>query len=205
MRTVRNLCARLGATALPVVFLLTRPLPAAAYPAYRATTANTPSCYSCHSGFYNRGSLHSRHVGSTKMTNTCTLCHTSTGDIPKTYSSGTDAGHACNGCHLGPGLRLHHAAAGVPADANGLVCADCHDSDPSPPTPESTTPPYYWRDDVNLTYPCVVATAEGGEDYSGDGKGLDNDGDLLYDQSDPDCNPLPTRIRTWGYVKSVYR
>jgi hypothetical protein len=204
MCTVHTIRARLGAFALPVLALLFPSAPAFAYPAYRATTANTPSCYSCHTGFFNRGSLHTLHVGSTKMTNTCTLCHTSTGDIPKTYSSGTDSGHGCDGCHAGPGLRLHHTATGVPADANGLVCADCHDSDPSPPQ-ESSPPPYYLREDVSVKFPCVTASAVGGEDRNGDGKGLDNDGDLLYDESDPDCNPLPVRIRTWGQVKSIYR
>jgi hypothetical protein len=180
------------------------------YPRYRetgSTTANpVPSCYSCHPGFFNRGALHNPlHVGSTKMTNTCTLCHTSTGDIPRTNTSGADPGHACNGCHTGPGLRLHHAAAGVPADSTGYVCADCHD-DPAPPYSEALPfPPYYTRQDVNVKNPCVVDAASGGEDLSGDGKGLDNDGDQLYDANDTDCGVVPTNSRTWGGIKSLYR
>jgi hypothetical protein len=180
------------------------------YPAYRepsSTTANpVPSCYSCHSGFYNRGALHnSLHVGSTKMTNACTLCHTATGDIPKTNSSGMDASHACNGCHIGPGLRQHHAAAGAPADSSGLFCADCHDSDPTPPYAESTVPPYYMMGECNVKNPCLVTPASGGEDLSGDGKGLDNDGDLSYDQNDSDCGPVPVVTQTWGFIKSRFR
>jgi hypothetical protein len=34
--------------------------------------------------------------------------------------------------------------------------------------------------------PCASRIPDG-EDWSGDGIGLDNDGDLLYDEDDPDC------------------
>lgn len=52
---------------------------------------------------------------------------------------------------------------------------------------DANTRPYYLRADLNLSDACVVAPIDGGEDYSGDGLGLDNDGDLLYDGNDPDC------------------
>jgi hypothetical protein len=48
-------------------------------------------------------------------------------------------------------------------------------------------PVYYLRDDVNVKDPCDATTAVG-EDFTGDLKGLDNDGDLLYDQDDGDCS-----------------
>jgi hypothetical protein len=83
------------------------------------------------------------------------------------------------------GLRLHHAMAGAPADNNGQVCADCH-NDVVAPSPENYVPVYYARSDVNVKDPCD-ATTSAGEDYDSDGLGLDNDGDLLYDGSDPDC------------------
>ena len=178
---------------------------ATSYPVYRDTT-NAPSCYSCHNGFFERGPLHDGfHQGTSDMTNACRVCHTNTGDIPKTNSSGLDASHSCNGCHSGPGLRLHHAAAGAPADSDGLVCSDCHDSDPAPPYSEATLPAYYSRIDVNVKKTCTVASADGGEDWDGDGKGLDNDGDLAYEASDQDCTSTPVEPISWGAVKAIYR
>lgn len=162
-----------------------------AYDAYRMSGGNA-SCYNCHNGFRNEGPLHDLHVGSSQMTGTCTRCHTSVGDIPKTWTSGS--GDGCRGCHgrnNGPGftwsagLRLHHANAGAPADINGQYCVDCHTNDPVP-DPENTLPPYYGQPDVNISDPCV-STGAGGEDFNNDGVGLDNDGDLLYDENDSDC------------------
>jgi len=162
-----------------------------AYDAYRMFGANA-SCADCHSGFVGKGPLHDLHVGNQNMTNTCTRCHVSNGDIPKTWTSGF--GDSCRGCHgrdNGPGftwsagLRLHHANAPAPADKNGQFCVDCHNNDPVP-DPESTLPTYYGQADINISDPCV-STGAGGEDFDDDGIGLDNDGDLAYDESDSDC------------------
>jgi hypothetical protein len=165
-------------------------------------------CYQCHSQFLtqdrqNRGPLHDLHVGAAQMTGNCMLCHTSIGDNPHTDSSGADASHGCNGCHAGPGLRLHHANAGAPPDQGGLVCANCHQDDPTPPG-ENIPPPYYSRGDVNVDDPCLVAEAGGGEDYDGDGKGLDNDGDLAYEGDDTDCG-LAADDDSWGTLKAQFR
>ncbi len=183
-----------------------------AYEAYRDPNqaGGMGYCAQCHeipagTGFVNRSLLHSAHTRN--GTGTCRLCHTSTGDIPRTNSSGEVGGLGCVGCHgqpqatnfLGAGLRRHHALAGAPADNNGQVCADCHTNDPAP-FPESTLPPYYVRADVIQKDPC---NADGTEDFwsrvtfSPDGIGLDNDGDLLYDANDPDCAP-PTCVDTDG-------
>jgi hypothetical protein len=86
----------------------------------------------------------------------------------------------------GAGLRLHHLNANAPPDANGDLCSDCHTNDPAP-SPESTVPVYYLRADVNVKDPCSSTTADG-EDVSGDNQGLDNDGDLVYDEADSDCS-----------------
>ena len=181
----------------------------AAYPRYNGT----PACDDCHPGFVGRGSLHAVHQGSSRMTNTCNLCHVSTGDNPSTYSSGAVGGQGCRGCHgidngtvygWGAGLRAHHANAGAPADADGLYCVDCHDSDPAP-GPENALPPYYSRSDVRVTDPCVIASASGGEDWTGDGVGLDNDGDLDYEDADSDCGTSPVEGVTWGRIKAIYR
>lgn len=196
---------------------------AQAYSSYHPSdaTATGDGCYQCHGwddalnpawvatnelgfrngGFDGRGPLHDLHVS--QITGTCDLCHTSTGDVPLTYSSGNVEGEGCRGCHgrnpgaaanfnWGAGLRLHHANAGAPADQDGLVCADCHQNDPAPAMvlPEDTMPVYYARADVNSKDAC---NADGTEDWGSpfnepaatpDGVGLDNDGDLLYDADD---------------------
>ncbi|MEN8182497.1 MAG: hypothetical protein ABFS46_08175, partial [Myxococcota bacterium] len=156
---------------------------AGAYPSYNDGGTD---CVQCHPGFVERGPLHDLHVGNNQMTNECLLCHTSVGDDPQTDSSGDDEGLGCSGCHVGPGLRLHHTNAGAPDDADGLFCVNCHPTDP-PPLGEDFLPPYYERVDVNITDPCEIDPEFGGEDYNADEFGLDNDGDLLYDIDDPDC------------------
>jgi hypothetical protein len=172
-----------------------------AYNAYEGSV----SCSSCHSGFIEEGPLHDLHVGSSQMTSNCTLCHTSIGDNPNLGSSGADPNNGCNGCHTGPGLRAHHINAGAPADGNGFTCTSvCHSSDPTP-AGEDVLPPYYSRTDVNVEDPCDGGTGGPGEDYSGDGEGLDNDGDLDYDANDQDCEGVQTKVLTWGQAKVLYR
>ncbi len=159
------------------------------------------NCASCHEpgpgGFVGRGPLHGAHT--TFATSTCQLCHTQQGDVPRLNSSGVTGGLGCIGCHgqplpagshSGAGLRLHHTRANAPADQNGLKCVNCHANDPVPP-PESAIPAYYARTDVIQKTPC---NTDGKEDFWNrttglpDGRGLDNDGDLLHDAAeDPDC------------------
>jgi hypothetical protein len=164
-----------------------------AYDSYRVE-GGAANCSQCHPSFVNRGALHDMHVGNQNMTGTCKLCHTGTGDIPSTWTSGVVGGEGCRGCHgvdngttfgWGAGLRLHHLSANAPPDANGDICSDCHTSDPAP-SPEDTLPVYYSRGDVNVNLPCD-SMAENGEDWDGDSQGLDNDGDLAYDEADTDC------------------
>lgn len=176
-----------------VAALITIPSAGLCYEAYRTVEGNG-YCAQCHPGFISRGTLHDMHQGNQDMTNNCQLCHTSTGDTPLTYSSGETDGQGCRGCHgidngsmfsWGAGLRAHHINAGAPPDGNGQTCMDCH-SDP-PPATENIAPVYYSRSDVNVKDPCDSTTGDG-EDHSGDGQGLDNDGDLVYDEADSDCS-----------------
>ena len=155
----------------------------------------TFGCVQCHDGFANRGLLHDLHEGNAQMTKECLLCHVSTGDDPSTYSSGASGGQGCRGCHgvnngtsfgWGAGLRAHHKNANAPADSDGLRCADCHTNDLAP-SAESVLPVYYSRTDVFVKNPCLAAPARPGEDFDGDGKGLDNNGNLLYDENDDSC------------------
>jgi hypothetical protein len=193
MKTSRKLVALLGSAAVVALLGLAISIrDTGAYDTY-SDGSTSVKCAQCHEnalgGFQSRGPLHDAHNAS--ATNTCTKCHAQQGDIPVTSM--------CAGCHgqpntAGAGLRKHHALAGAPADGDGLFCADCH-SDPAPDL-ESAAPPYYGQADVMQTSPC---NADGTEDFwsfvtgAPDGKGLDNDGDLLVDALDPDCAP-PTCI-----------
>jgi hypothetical protein len=162
--------------------------------AFTNYNAGGSGCVQCHPSFVKRGALHDLHVN--QMTGNCGLCHTSTGDDPKTNDSGDAAGEGCRGCHgvdpmpgtpnnlWGAGLRLHHANNGI------AVCAECHPSDPTPPA-EDVLPLYYMRGDVNVKDSC---NGDGSEDWNADDFGLDNDGDDVYDGDDPDCAMTTTTM-----------
>jgi hypothetical protein len=176
-----------------------------------------PGCVTCHGEFDNAtspkgtifpgNSKHTMHNSNGSMNAECTLCHTNIGDNPLMDASGGTAsnpGRGCVGCHgremdagndglsggRGAGLRQHHTVSGVTA------CAGCHsDADPANYTPvgEHFNPQYYGvAADSNVAEPCNL-TAENGvnENWSAEDPpafiGLDNDGDGLYDASDPDC------------------
>ncbi len=158
------------------------PVSAFSYPMYMG-------CAMCHPGYQDQGPLHDMHVGGGQMTSNCLLCHINIGDSPRTYTSGDPDGQGCRGCHgvdngtsfeWGAGLREHHRQSDI------TICLNCHSDSPSSILPENTLPVYYGRPDVNVNYPCS-STTPGGEDWDGDGEGLDNDGDLVYDEGDPDC------------------
>lgn len=166
--------------------------PAASYPSYNGS----PACDDCHSGFNGFGAaLHDLH---NEMTSSCSNCHESVGDNPEMEK--------CAGCHVsgddGGGLVLHHTNAEAPADANGMRCATCHPG--ASADTEDVAPPYYGLTSVSLSDPCETDTEAGGEDYDGDGKGLDNDGDLAYDADDDDCTTTPAQRSTWGSIKVLY-
>ena len=87
----------------------------------------------------------------------------------------------------GYGLRQHHLNLRTPAYPAGVqVCATpgCHGASPNP-LKESDKPVYYGRPDVVPTDPCNKDGKE--KNWGGAYPGLDNDGDLLYDALDPDC------------------
>jgi hypothetical protein len=96
-----------------------------------------------------------------------------------------------NGTGWGAGLRQHHFNAGAPADSNGEFCVTCHaDADPANFTTagEDTMPPWYGSVlNTNLDLNLEPCNPGGEENLAGLAIGLDNDGDLLYDTADPDC------------------
>ena len=160
-------------------------------------------CQSCHGAFsgpvspkgtiFPSDSKHEMHRGVANMDTDCNLCHT-TGDSFNPFTNSSDGtannvGYGCAGCHgrdygasgvRGFGLRAHHAANGVG------TCSSCHTTGTTP-VAESVAPPYYGTPDTRADTPCNTGP-DFLEDWSiGDGLGLDNDGDNVYDRNDPDC------------------
>ncbi len=181
-----------------------------AFKFYSDNVNNVGNCADCHKGFretpdyYSEKdgafwgtSLHNGHLNNTTIGNNCNNCHGGA-DITavrmvNTSSSGNAVDGvnaiACSGCHVGPGLRAHHAANGV------TLCEECH-NDPTPAT-ENIAPPWYGSVTNNLTgtnlEPC---NANGEEDFAGSTLGLDNDGDNAYDTADSDCGVMCTPTST---------
>lgn len=163
-------------------------------------------CQNCHGAFTDgtspRGTIfpsndkHQMHRSSSYMAAACNLCHTS-GDGRNPWlgsSTGTanNPGIGCTGCHgqdyggtignSAAGLRRHHSINGI------TECANCHTSDPLP-LPETTMPRYYGTPDTRCNDPCNSGPNHLENWSIGDTRGLDTDGDNLFDDADPDCSP----------------
>jgi hypothetical protein len=184
---------------------------AAAFSQYSINKDST-NCRQCHGDFRaatytslsDGGSwpdgLHDTHKD-IMVSGDCLTCHSSGPRFPVLLGSsqggiGLDP-ISCSGCHgraqdgigagsvgYGAGLRQHHWQNGI------MTCVGCHaDSDPAAFTPveENFLPPYYAFSDPDHpfipTEPCNSAPLLG-EDYAGSTRGLDNDGDDLYDELD---------------------
>jgi len=154
------------------------------------------------------GNLHEVHR-STMLSGDCDACHIGSSRLP-VYLDQSDGGvglepKSCVGCHganpspgnpstglWGAGLRAHHANAGV------STCVTCHSGDPTPPA-ENVLPSYYFSPDPahpsKPTDPCNPAPGFP-EHYAAGVIGLDNDGDLVYDEVDPNCGVPPTATPT---------
>lgn len=189
---------------------------------------NATNCRECHGDFrsanyislvdgQNWGNLHNLHR-TTMLAGDCNVCHIGSDRLPvHLNTSNGGAGFepvGCVGCHgvdpdpgnpntwWGAGLRLYHANAGVGPDSDGFTCMSCHTDDPAPP-PESASPSYYFVPDPSHPNKpddsCNPAPSHP-EDFAGAVTGLDNDGDLLYDETDPNCagaaTPTPTPTST---------
>jgi len=186
------------------------------------------NCRQCHGDFRDGsyvspvdgmtwGNLHNIHR-STMLGGDCDTCHIGGDELPVflNSSNGGDGFEpvGCVGCHgvdpaptvpnngwWGAGLRLHHENANVGPDSDGFTCMSCHADDPAP-RPEDSLPSYYFTPDVNHLNkpdnPCNPGP-DFPENFAGAVIGMDNDGDLLYDDADPDCavaTPTPTRTPT---------
>ena len=155
-------------------------------------------CQTCHGAFtdstspqgtvFPSGDKHRMHRNSANMGTACDLCHRSDdNDNPFIKSSngiGTVPGLGCTGCHVGSGLRKHHATTGTLACYSGG--AGCHGTGPETPPAENVSPPYYGTAYTKANNPGnTVQAANTNENWSvGDFIGLDNDGNNLYDAAD---------------------
>lgn len=182
-----------------------------AYETY-STDRNTTNCAACHGNFRSGtyasqvdGSswgtnLHDGHRGASMLSSDCNVCHQGSSRFPVSLSAsnGTAPFNAsCNACHGRPadggaGLRQHHHRSGI------TECSGCHgDSNPAAFTPvgENVQPAgYFTPDPAHPTKPTDACNTGGAESRFGSARGLDNDGDLLYDASDPDCAPTPPPV-----------
>ncbi|MBI5510963.1 MAG: hypothetical protein HY903_19555 [Deltaproteobacteria bacterium] len=155
------------------------------------------SCMGCHGSFdadqeeWGGVSLHKVHRDPAFMGTACPLCHQSSNyrTTLLKLSAGTvyNMGLGCSGCHPSSGLIGPHGGSG---SSCALGPTDCHGSGWAssgfPENQRSWMFPYFGTPDTKLGDPCDLGSP-GGEDWNGDGKGLDNDGDGLYDAADPDC------------------
>jgi hypothetical protein len=203
--TWRRLLIRVSIPVLAVVYYN-----GFAFERYKNPSTGSGNCSECHGAFtdatspkgtvFPSNSKHEMHRSSTDMNTACNLCHTS-GDNRNPYigsSTGTanNLGLGCAGCHVGAGLRAHHEANGI------TICSDCHTPEVS--VPENVRPPYYRTPDTRANNPCNdVAMSKTNENWSiGDFVGLDNDGNNLYDASDPACACSAMTVSPQGGLSS---
>jgi hypothetical protein len=157
----------------------------------------------------------------------CETCHQRAGGIwPRVDVGYSDSGTglapiACAGCHgraedgtgagsegYSAGLRRRHWVANRTINGRSTrICATCHtDADPADgytPVDESYLPPYYADPGTNHpNIPSDPCNPQPGypEDFAGSTRGLDNDGNGLYDEADTTAcaaaTPTPTATPT---------
>ncbi|MDH4233108.1 MAG: choice-of-anchor D domain-containing protein, partial [Nitrospirota bacterium] len=130
------------------------------------------------------------------LSSDCNVCHLSSRFPTQLSSSNGGAGFpaiGCVGCHAGDGLRAHHVNSGAAPSGTSSYCYDCHS--PATPPAENVKPPYYFTPDTahpnKPTDPCNL---NGTESALAPALGLDNNGNLLYDQNDTACVAAAPKI-----------
>ena len=152
-------------------------------------------CMGCHSGFRDGSpSLHSLHIDNI---NSCQDCHAaSVSDPLRTNESANYAEYSCNGCHEVEGLATVHGDS---------FCGPCHTGVIGTSEGENVLPYFYTEGRSSVVNTCRLDPANGGEDWDGDGQGLDNDGDGAYDAADSDCDGIvETDESTWTLMKALF-
>jgi len=190
------------------------------------TSGTYSTCRSCHGEFIGKPyialtdgqtwlpDLHEVH-SKIMLNSDCKTCHTGPSFFPVFIGSSDGGiglpGIGCLGCHgreqdqghdnissgRAAGLNQHHHRSGV------TECVLCHtDADPANYTPvgENIRPAYYFPDVAHPNKPTDPCAAS--ELFVSRTRSLDNDGDLLYNLSDPDCT-LPASIPTLGAMAQV--
>lgn len=174
---------------------------------FRATDYRTPfkpwqpAWREVHSGEEIAG-LHGIHVrimlAGPGSPESCLVCHSLVDDELEYYpvniaqsSTQSLSNESCMGCHGsgaerggGAGLLQLHTNAGI------TECKVCHskaDPDNFTPAPEDVPPPNYRAGDSDFWNLPVDPCSRRDEDYAGDFRGLDNDGDGRYERFDTDC------------------
>ena len=132
------------------------------------------------------------------FTNACQDCHQSSLSSPLfTNSSANYTDYSCNGCHLLEGLVTLHVAASA--------SCGCHSGVVGTSIGEHVLPYFYQEGRSAIVNPCRLNPLNGGEDWDGDGFGLDNDGDGLYDAADSDCDGRVTVTgQDWTTLKVLF-
>ncbi len=190
--------------------------PATAYTEY-SIAADATNCRFCHGDFRDTytslsdgqvwGEIHDLHRDD-MLNNDCFACHINGAVFPVEIGA-SDGGtglapYGCVGCHgraedgngtgtqgFGLAMQRRHEILNVGVDQNGLTCVACHtDALTRTPVGENVLPPYYANPGTNHpdmpTDPCNPPPVQD-EDFAGITEGIDNDGDLVADQSDLDC------------------
>ena len=183
-------CARGSLVGLAVLCLVL--LPASSAFAW----GNAGNCLTsgCHAGFRDGSpSVHSLHID---YMNDCGDCHLNgINDSLRTNESDNYAEHSCNGCHELAGLATFH----------GVEGCGCHGGVIGTAAGENVLPYFYVEGRSSVVNPCRLNPANGGEDWDGDGFGLDNDGDGSYDAADADCTGIvPNEQQSWSLMKALF-
>lgn len=165
------------------------PLPASAWTA-------VSNCLGCHTDFSDGSpSMHDLHA---TFTNDCRDCHqASFSTALSTNNSANYPDYSCNGCHELAGLVTKHVAASA--------SCGCHSGVVGTSAGEHVLPYFYTGGRSSIVNPCRTNPENGGEDWDGDGFGLDNDGDGNYDAADSDCDGIvPLTVEDWSTLKTLF-
>lgn len=146
--------------------------------------------------------LHNSHRSASPnnfLNSNCDACHSGNDTYPVLLGLSNAAApfnQACTGCHDGPGTRNHHMGSQIYLQqVTGDTCADCHGAEPIG-NEKTPLPPVYTASlgttsgTTRINNPCndgAEGTVFEGSFFDVLTVGLDNDGDGLYDQDDPDC------------------
>lgn len=179
---------QLARVALAMSIALLTAAPAMAFDYYHASKDG--GCANCHGTFdhplpeLGGISLHALHRDPAYMGTRCTLCHFEADyyrvQIGRSQGTPNSRGIGCGGCHNRAGMIAKHGGSTSICTTSG-----CHGR--FTVGRESTPrPSYYGTVDTNAANPCAV-TGPGSEDWDGNGRALDNDGNGVFDMADADC------------------